>query len=895
MSEKLTEKNDFLPSLYNLSLSIDHTKSTFKGKIYIDLKESGRKNAEYFEVTLNSSKIVVTSATLQLGESKAEAEKLKIVYNKEKEQTTFFNKDLKVEQAECQLVLEYVGQINQIKTYSDPTFGLFKTNYLDNVNGTSTNYILATHNQPCFTRKIFPLIDEIGFKVPIKLEVETLNKFKVISNGKLENKAPISMSELALFKFKQTPPISGHLFALVMGDLECRTVEEESEVAIPISFYTPIGEGNKSVYPLSIASKILPFLSKQIDTPYPLDKLDFAAIPFLSDVVMENWGIITLLLEQVLNASSELQIRQLISHELVHQWVGNLVTFNDWKWMWLNESFATWLGNLLLQKIGIEIEDKETFVSNSILEKNRTMVSTDVSISEFTNSLLNYVLNCNTSSTNDLFNREVYEKGITLLNYIASILAEGKEDDYSKMLKGVSNFVKEFKYTAVSAEELWKSLAEQTEKPLIPLIDSFLANHGFPIVEVKREAGNLTLNVDEESFELALFMKKSDSTLSTIISKDRKSTIQEIGDKFVCLTNVGYYRVKYSLSILPTIVANFSHLSSADLLTIFTDYGNFLQLAKDCSSDELIVYVKLMECLSTPEYGLDFNVLSVALSTLEQINNILLHYSNYTHFSNWLLNFTVKLADKIGNWDLHLKRGDTYSPAEMSVRNSILLLNLQNPQFQLVGKKMFKDLVNPGMSKPFTPKELLPSIFNLVMVQANQKEYKQILAFVKNSDGSVLANTNSSKEYFQTCAVSSLSFVTNQDLLSKLLNFVLTNIDSKLIELALLGFQYKHDKDSKVRLFQWYSVNYGTLVLRSLQQNNSWSVQLQTTLQNLSRMILGDLMVFDKELLKMKSEFVEKSKKLPEHGLIDNLSQHQEENDYKLVLGLYYQDLISNL
>lgn len=126
MSEKLTEKNDFLPSLYTLSLSIDHTKSTFKGKIYIDLKESGRKNAEYFEVTLNSSKIVVTSATLQLGESKGEAEKLKIVYNKEKEQTTFFNKDLKVEQAECQLVLEYVGQINQIKTYSDPTLDYSK-------------------------------------------------------------------------------------------------------------------------------------------------------------------------------------------------------------------------------------------------------------------------------------------------------------------------------------------------------------------------------------------------------------------------------------------------------------------------------------------------------------------------------------------------------------------------------------------------------------------------------------------------------------------------------------------------------------------------------------------------------------------------------------------------
>ncbi|CAH2352687.1 protein Tma108p [[Candida] railenensis] len=900
MSTLLSEKNAFIPSLYKLSLSIDHNKSTFKGLICIDLvaNASKFKDSGDFEVTLNSSKIVVTSATLKLNteisDSQQAEEKLKIVYNKDKEQVTFSKQDVKVVQPQCSLVLEYVGQLNQIKTYSDPTFGLYKTNYLDTVSGTSTNYILATHNQPCFTRKVFPLIDEIGFKVPIKLELETLNKFKAISNAKLESKEPISMSELALFKFKQTPPISGHLFSLVLGDLECRSIDEGDE-SIPISFYTPIGEGNKAAYPLSVASKILPFLSKQLQTPYPLEKLDFAAIPFLSDVVMENWGLITLLSEQVLNSSSKQQIRQLISHELVHQWVGNLATFNDWKWMWLNESFATWLGNVILKKIEIEVEDKQNFALNTIIEKHQEMVSSNVSISEFTNSLSGYILNCTTSNTGDLFNREVYEKGISLLNMIASVLAGGEENEYTNMLQGVSNFIEKYKYTSASGDELWKCLDERTGAPLIEIIDSFTANHGFPIVEVKLENGNLISSIDQEGFELALFSKSTDGKLKTIITKERKTILAENESSFVCLSNVGYYQVKYSLSVLPSLVANFGRLSSTDLLTVITDYGYFLQSAQDSSPDELIVYVKLMDIFASSESSVDFNVLSVALSFLEKINNILLHYSTYDEFSKWLSNFTVKLSNKIGSWDLQLKRGDTYSPAEMSARNSILLLNLQNPDFQSIGKKLFRNLVNPGMTKPFTPKELIPSIFNLVMSSASQKEYKQVLAFVKNSEGSVLDNTNSSKEYFQTCAISSLSFVNSQDLLSKSLNFVLTNIDSKLIELALIGFQYKHDKDAKLKLFQWYSVNYGTLVLRSLQQNNSWSVQLKSTLHNLTRLILGDIMVFDPELLKLKSDFVEKGKKLPEHGLIDTLSQKQEENDYKVVIGSYYENLIRTL
>ena len=97
--------------------------------------------------------------------------------------------------------------------------------------------------------------------------------------------------------------------------------------------------------------KVLELVDKWFDVKYSisgLNKLDLVGIPNFSSGAMENWGCMTFRYETLLYDENTLLTKKqniilTIIHEIAHQIFGNLVTLYKWNYLWLNESFATWM------------------------------------------------------------------------------------------------------------------------------------------------------------------------------------------------------------------------------------------------------------------------------------------------------------------------------------------------------------------------------------------------------------------------------------------------------------------------------------------------------------------------------------------------------------------------
>ncbi|KAK6205334.1 peptidase family M1-domain-containing protein [Scheffersomyces amazonensis] len=913
--------NSYVPAKYSLDLTINHLKPNFNGQVIIDLIKNDNFNGnipDHFELSLNCHRLVLTS--IELVQESVEPIKLSANYDRINHRVKLTSTTTIVPSTlnNAKVIIKYMGQLNTIKNYNDPTVGMFKTNYMDNDNGRADNLILATHFQPFYAHLVFPLIDELNYKVPIELSITALSKFKVISNESLVSSEIIPMTPNSKFVFKPTPPISPSVFGFVIGDLE--HLESLQVENIPVRIYTTIGDSIQASYALKVVEKVLPKLVSLFG-PFPLSKFDLVSIPFLTDGAMENWGMVTVLSNQLLidehtaSNSQKIQVQQLIAHELIHQWLGNLVGFDDFKYLWLNESFATFLGNYIVKTFNFGTNQID-FVE-SVMDKDGS--------SDAMNSIQSYMASVDTSitssTTSSIFETNSYEKGMIILRMVASVIKSEYSDieDYTPFFNGLKSAIEHFKYKSIKPFDLWSQLNNSTSVDLLSFVHSWLQYEGYPLLKVSYKNDKLYIeqhrfledstleesNLEDTPFHVPLLIKVQDDhgeykTLNLLLT-DRSIELDIPKNQFVNINHLkgGYYRAMYDFDL------DIKRINSIDLISILHDYGKIILKTIHGSTGDLTKSLNILSQLTKKSWTVDWKVLKVALGYLESLNNTLINFTTYEEFrSIWLKSFINELYNKIGNWDslLNLNHNQQiHSSIELEVRNSVLTLALSldgtdlKVQSQKFASKLMKNFLNS--SKSFIPSQILSSMFIGTIQQNNIKDYKKIMELVKNSNSSILTHTDlNNPNELQTIAVSSLSFVTNEELITKTLNFVMTNIDSKMIELSLIGFQYKSDLESRIKLFNWYKLHYDQWILKSLRKGSDWSKQLGNTMINLTSLIIGDIMQKnDAQLQQLVQQFVAlKSSSLPNHGLQELVEQINESNVVKTSIASIYAEVISN-
>jgi len=193
------------------------------------------------------------------------------------------------------------------------------------------------------TRYYLPTYDYPNDRLTTETILTVPASWITVSNGKLINVSDAGKG-LKTWYWKESVLSSTYLITMVAGEFD---EVKETWRGIPVTYYAPKGRGDRLPINYGRTPAMLELFSKKFGVDYPWEKYAQVMVDDFVAGGMENSSATT-------NTSSSLVHPKLapeyftgedglISHELGHQWFGDLVTCKDWGNIWLNEGFATFL------------------------------------------------------------------------------------------------------------------------------------------------------------------------------------------------------------------------------------------------------------------------------------------------------------------------------------------------------------------------------------------------------------------------------------------------------------------------------------------------------------------------------------------------------------------------
>jgi tricorn protease interacting factor F2/3 len=371
-----------------------------------------------------------------------------------------------------QLQIDYSGIIN------DQLAGFYRSGYMKDGR---KRYIAITQFQESSARRAFPCLDHPRFKATFQLTLKVPSALQTIANTPAETETELSDGKKQVV-FEPTPVMSTYLVFFGVGEFEFYQDTQDPRVRLA----TLPGLGHTTDLGLTFGRKALAYCEDYYGIDYPLAKMDLIAVPDFAFGAMENWGAITfrenLLLHfpDTTSAEGVERICEVIAHEIAHQWFGNLVTPADWKYLWLNESFATYFGYGVVAHSHPDWGTWDQFLHN----QTATALSRDGLIATFPIEIPggeHVVINASTAPI-------IYSKGASMLRMIEGYIGQ---DHYRQ---GVRTYLKRHTYACAESRDLWDAFEDAAEAPITAMVQNWIGQPGYPLIDVTREGNSLTLH-----------------------------------------------------------------------------------------------------------------------------------------------------------------------------------------------------------------------------------------------------------------------------------------------------------------------------------------------------------------------------------------------------------------
>ncbi|MHA1377512.1 MAG: M1 family metallopeptidase [Candidatus Helarchaeota archaeon] len=371
---------------------------------------------------------------------------------------------------EIKILIEYIGKIR------DDMRGFYRSRYTKN---DEEKFMAITQFEETEARRCFPCFDHPRYKATFNIEMIIDKDLEALSNAsKAEEK--ILEDGRKLIRFHKTVKMSTYLVFFGVGEYEF--VEDPGDVLVRV--VTPPGKKQYADVGLKFARKSMTWLENYYGIKFPLQKIDHIAVADFAFGAMENWGAITYRENLILyypgktsQAALE-RMYEVISHELAHQWFGNLVSPDDWRYLWLNESFASLFGYAVSASYFPEWGIWENFV----IDMTTLAYARDSLIDTIPIELPGGEISRITRYTVHI----LYDKGASVLRMLENYLGD-------KFREGIHHYLKKYEYSTASSNDLWASLEEVTKEPISNMMKSWIQQPGYPMVEITRKNNKLQI------------------------------------------------------------------------------------------------------------------------------------------------------------------------------------------------------------------------------------------------------------------------------------------------------------------------------------------------------------------------------------------------------------------
>jgi aminopeptidase N len=320
-------------------------------------------------------------------------------------------------------------------------------------------------------REAFPCWDEPEFKIPFQLTITVPVKCSAVSNTPIAKEATAGGQRTVTFK--RTPPMPSYLVAIAAGPFDYLPIRG---MTVPGRVVTVKGASAMAREAARITPPLLGALEKYFDRPYPYEKLDLLAVPEFAAGAMENAGAITFRDEILLVDAATAGVRQrqrlasITAHELAHMWFGDLVTMEWWDDLWLNESFASWMGDKITHQVFPQYNTTVRELSGTQRAMNTDAGLTTRAVRQGVDAFANI---------DRLFDELSYQKGQAVLGMLEGWL--GPE----VFRRGVVAYLKEHEWKNATAGDLWRALSTAAGRDITPATLSFLDQGGVPLVSAE--------------------------------------------------------------------------------------------------------------------------------------------------------------------------------------------------------------------------------------------------------------------------------------------------------------------------------------------------------------------------------------------------------------------------